>query len=234
MAEGPRKTALVVSAHPGDFVWRAGGAIALYASRDWRVKIACLSFGERGESAKLWKENGMTLERVKTLRKDEALMAASVLGAEVEFLDCGDYPLNCNIDKLEHLADIYRSVQPEFVLTHSLEDPYNFDMLLDLTCVDYPQKENRFKMVYHLYSLIHNIRLRFKASLPSADPVIGSLTSLWKNANWLEREVFDMFGVKFDGHPDLRRIFMYDGFEGYPLRKDYPLRKEQPRIRLRK
>ena len=114
------------------------------------------------------------------------------------------------------------------------EDPYNFDMLLDLTCVDYPQKENRFEMVYHLYSLIHNIRLRFKASLPSADPVIGSLTYLWKNANWLEREVFDMFGVKFDGHPDLRRIFMYDGFEGYPLRKDYPLRKEQPRIRLRK
>jgi len=114
------------------------------------------------------------------------------------------------------------------------EDPYNFVMLLDLTCVDYPQKEMRFEMVYHFYSLIHNIRLRFKACLPSENPAINSLTSLWKNANWLEREVFDMFGVKFDGHPDLRRLFMYDGFEGYPLRKDYPLRKKQPRLRLRK
>jgi 4-oxalomesaconate hydratase len=70
MAEDQNKTGLVVSAHSGDFVWRAGGAIALYASRGWRVKIACLSFGERGESAKLWKEGGMTLERVKALRRD--------------------------------------------------------------------------------------------------------------------------------------------------------------------
>jgi 4-oxalomesaconate hydratase len=69
MAEDQKKTALIVSAHSGDFVWRAGGAIALYASRGWKVKIVCLSFGERGESAKLWKEGGMTLERVKELRK---------------------------------------------------------------------------------------------------------------------------------------------------------------------
>lgn len=127
MAEGMGKTALVVSAHLGDFVWRAGGTIALYTSRGWEVKIACLSFGERGESSKLWKENGMTLERVKVLRKEEALKAATVLGAEVEFLDCGDYPINFTAEKMDRLVDIYRSVQPEFVLTHSLEDPYNFD-----------------------------------------------------------------------------------------------------------
>ena len=76
MAENQNKTALVVSAHSGDFVWRAGGAIALYASRGWKVKIICLSFGERGESARLWKESGMTLERVKASRREEALAAA--------------------------------------------------------------------------------------------------------------------------------------------------------------
>jgi 4-oxalomesaconate hydratase len=127
MTEKPRKTALVISAHTGDYVWRAGGAIALYASRGWKVKIVCLSYGERGESAKLWKEGGMTLEKVKALRRGEALEAASVLGGEIEFLDCGDYPLRLTAEHLDQLVDIYRSNQPTFVLTHSLEDPYNFD-----------------------------------------------------------------------------------------------------------
>jgi 4-oxalomesaconate hydratase len=127
MAENQNKTALVVSAHSGDFVWRAGGAIALYAGRGWNVKIVCLSFGERGESAKLWKGGGMTLERVKALRREEALEAAAVLGGEAEFLDCGDYPMNFTAAHLDQLAGIYRSLRPEFVLTHSLEDPYNFD-----------------------------------------------------------------------------------------------------------
>jgi 4-oxalomesaconate hydratase len=127
MAEVQNKTALVVSAHSGDFVWRAGGAIALYASRGWKVKIVCLSFGERGESAKLWREGGMTVTRVKALRRDEALAAAAMLGGEVEFLDCGDYPMNFTAADLNRLVDIYRSLQPEFILTHSLEDPCNFD-----------------------------------------------------------------------------------------------------------
>ena len=127
MAEGRIRTALVVSAHSGDFVWRAGGAIALYASRGWKVKIVCLSFGEKGESAKLWKEGGMTLERVKGLRREEALTAAAVLGGEAEFLDCGDYPMNFTADHMDRLVDIYRVLQPRFILTHSLEDPYNFD-----------------------------------------------------------------------------------------------------------
>jgi len=107
-------------------------------------------------------------------------------------------------------------------------------MLLDLTCVDYKGQEPRFEMVYHLFSIPQNCRLRIKTKLSEKDLVIDSLTSLWQNANWLEREVFDMFGVSFNGHPYLRRIFMYDGFEGHPLRKDYHLRKRQPRIPLRK
>jgi 4-oxalomesaconate hydratase len=121
------KTALVVSAHSADFVWRAGGAIALYASRGWNVSVVCLSFGERGESAKLWREPGMTMEKVKGARKDEALCAAEILGARVRFLDIGDYPMRISDETLYKLASIYRELRPEFVLTHSVEDPYNFD-----------------------------------------------------------------------------------------------------------
>jgi LmbE family N-acetylglucosaminyl deacetylase len=87
------KTALVVSAHSADFVWRAGGAIALYASRGYKVIIVCLSYGERGESAKLWKQEGYTLEKVKAERRAEAEQAAEILGGETVFFDLGDYPM---------------------------------------------------------------------------------------------------------------------------------------------
>jgi NADH-quinone oxidoreductase subunit C len=113
------------------------------------------------------------------------------------------------------------------------EQPYEFSVLLDLTCVDYPDNKTRFEMVYHFFSLSQNLRLRVKAGVKESDLTIDSLTVFWKNANWLEREVFDMFGIRFNNHPDLRRLFMYDGFEGHPLRKDYPLRKQQPCIKLR-
>jgi NADH-quinone oxidoreductase subunit C len=119
------------------------------------------------------------------------------------------------------------------VATFLRDGPGEFTMLLDLTCVDYGGEAPRFEMVYHLFSLSRNRRLRIKARLGESDLRIASLTSLWKNANWLEREVYDLFGVHFDGHPDLRRLFMYDGFEGHPLRKDYPLRRRQPLIRLK-
>lgn len=112
-------------------------------------------------------------------------------------------------------------------------EPWAFTMLLDATCVDYPDRPERFEMVYHFFSLARNRRIRITASLPASGPEIGSLTALWKNANWLEREIFDMFGVRFAGHPDLRRLLMYDGFEGHPLRKDYPLRKRQPLLAKR-
>jgi len=123
-----RKTGLVVSAHSADFVWRAGGAIALYASRGWDMHVVCLSFGERGESAKLWRQPGMTLEQVKAARRAEAQQAADVLGAaSVHFFDVGDYPMRVPDEALFELADLYRRIRPEFVLSHSLEDPYNFD-----------------------------------------------------------------------------------------------------------
>src|SRR5215468_10165976 len=121
------KSGLVVAAHPGDFVWRAGGAIALHASRGYRMKIVCLSFGERGESQFAWKMAGVSLAQVKAGRKDEAQRAADILGAEIEFFDLGDYPLRINDDVVYRVTDIYREVRPSFVLTHALEDPYNFD-----------------------------------------------------------------------------------------------------------
>ena len=122
-----QKTALVVTAHPGDFVWRAGGAIALHAAKGYRVKIVCLSYGERGESQFAWKKAGAEMDAVKAGRKDEAEKAASLLGAEIEFFDAGDYPLRVNDEMMDRLIDIYRELNPAFVLTHSLEDPYNVD-----------------------------------------------------------------------------------------------------------
>lgn len=121
------KTAMVVSAHSADFVWRAGGAIALYAERGWDVTVVCLSFGERGESAKLWREPGMTIEKVKSNRKDEATRAAEILGAKVIFFDVGDYPMRIPDSVLFELTALYRKIRPEYILTHSLRDPYNFD-----------------------------------------------------------------------------------------------------------
>jgi len=115
-----------------------------------------------------------------------------------------------------------------------MKEPYAYSMLLDLTCVDYMGDDLRFEMVYHLFSISSNERVRIKVRLSDKDLNIQSLTPLWKNANWLEREVYDMFGVRFEGHPYLVRLFMYDGFEGHPLRKDYPLRKRQPIIPMRK
>lgn len=119
------------------------------------------------------------------------------------------------------------------IMTFLKAGPRGFTMLLDLTCVDYPDRPERFEMVYHVFALEGCRRLRLKASLPAADPSIASLSGLWKNADWLEREVYDMFGVRFEGHPNLQRLFMYDGFEGHPLRKDYPLRRRQPRLPMR-
>ncbi len=122
-----RKNILVVSAHAADFVWRAGGAIALYASRGYRVRILCLSFGERGESQGAWKQPGMTIERVKQIRCAESTRAAEILGAEIRFFDSGDYPIQASEETIRAMVNEYREMQPEFVLTHSYRDPYNPD-----------------------------------------------------------------------------------------------------------
>jgi len=124
----PNKTALVISAHSADFVWRCGGAIALHAAKGYAVTVVCLSYGERGESAKLWKQEGMTLERVKTARRKEAENAAAALNVhDILFFDLGDYPLEFDRPAKDRLVDLIRAVQPNFMLGHSRWDPYNTD-----------------------------------------------------------------------------------------------------------
>jgi 4-oxalomesaconate hydratase len=127
MADAAPKSILVVSAHAADFVWRAGGAIALYAKRGYHVRVVCLSYGERGESAKVWLSGERDLARVKAGRRDEAERAAAILGGVPEFYDLGDYPLRVPDEAIYRLADTFRELRPESVLTHALEDPYNFD-----------------------------------------------------------------------------------------------------------
>lgn len=115
------------------------------------------------------------------------------------------------------------------------DEALRFDMLMDLTAADYltyPGRDDgpRFEVVYHLYSVPHNQRLRVKAGVDEDAPVVPSAVPLWPSANWFEREVWDMFGLRFDGHPDLRRLLLYEEFVGHPLRKDYPVNRRQPLI----
>ena len=123
----------------------------------------------------------------------------------------------------EGMLELFRFLQ---------QDPrLQFDFLMDLTAVDYlGKKEPRFEVVYHLFSLRKNQRLRVKIPVPEEDTVVDTLTPLWKGANWLEREVWDLFGIRFRGHPDLRRILLYEEFQGHPLRKDYPVNQCQPLV----
>jgi 4-oxalomesaconate hydratase len=125
MPENP--SVLVISAHAADFVWRAGGAIALSAARGAAVHVVCLSFGERGESQGLWAQEGMTLDRVKRARRDESSAAAEVLGASIEFLDLGDYPLRVDEAAQDRIVSIMRERLPDVLLTHVANDPYNRD-----------------------------------------------------------------------------------------------------------
>ena len=113
----------------------------------------------------------------------------------------------------------------------------DFNFLMDLTAVDYLfytggriQKEFRFEVVYHFLSLEHNHRIRIKVPVDEKAPEVDSLVDLWPSANWYEREVWDMYGIRFKGHPNLKRILMYEQFQGHALRKDYPVNKRQPLI----
>jgi len=119
---------------------------------------------------------------------------------------------------------------------HSLEiitllrDQFGYDMLVDLTAVDYHPRRPRFEVVYHLMNVTTHERLRVKVQLEESHLHIASITTLYPIANWLEREVWDMFGVKFEGHPSLKRLLLYEEFQGHPLRKDYSKTKRQPLI----
>jgi NADH-quinone oxidoreductase subunit C len=114
-----------------------------------------------------------------------------------------------------------------------LRDEFGFDLFLDVTAIDWPKRTPRFDVVYHFYSTRDFVRVRLKTQVTMEDPVVDSLVSLYGSAHFMERECHDMYGIRFEGNPDLRPILLYDGFEGHPLRKDYPKESEQPLVRYR-
>jgi NADH-quinone oxidoreductase subunit C len=134
---------------------------------------------------------------------------------QFEFVDYrGD--LSVKFDK-EYITEICRYLKEDSEL--------EFRLCEDVTAIDWAERKNRFMVVYHIFSLKHNLRLRLKVPLPGDESNwnIESVTSIWKTANWLERETYDMFGIIFNNHPDLRRMYMPEDFQYHPLRKDYPL-----------
>jgi NADH-quinone oxidoreductase subunit C len=114
-----------------------------------------------------------------------------------------------------------------------LKAELRFDLLLDVTAVDWPQRVPRFDVVYHLYSTTHRVRVRVKTAVTESEPVVDSLVSLFGSAGFGERECHDMYGIQFRGNADLRPILLYEGFHGHPLRKDYPKLGEQPLVPYR-
>lgn len=144
-------------------------------------------------------------EKILTKLKDK--FASSI----IEFSDFrGD--LSITIDG-KFIAEIAKYLKEDSEL--------DFNLCEDVTAIDWATSKNRFTVVYHIYSLLNNFRLRIRANIESDS--IESVTSIWASANWYERETFDMYGIKFKNHPDLRRMYMPEEFEYYPLRKEFPL-----------
>jgi NADH-quinone oxidoreductase subunit C len=152
----------------------------------------------------------MIAEELKTIPVVAALTAAqpeAVLGGKS---DRGELTLEI---APESIVDVCRF----------LKEDQNFVRVSTVTAVDWYPEEPRFAVVYHLHSPERNERLRLKCRLPGANPEIDSVTVVWRGANWYERETFDLFGIRFRNHPNLKRIMLPDGWEGHPLRKDYPV-----------
>jgi NADH-quinone oxidoreductase subunit C len=125
----------------------------------------------------------------------------------------------------KHLLDVVKILK--------LDSELHFNLLSSVTAVDWmDQRATRYEVVYHFVSLAHGFILRMKVPVSEEDPSVDSLTGIYGGANFMERECWDMVGITFKGHPDLRRILMYDEFKGHPLRKDYPVQGKQPRVRL--
>ena len=138
-------------------------------------------------------------------------------------LECGE-PGAIVSGKLDR-GELTLEISPERIIAacRFLKENQQFVRLTDVTAVDWQPQEPRFEVVYHLHSVERNARLRLKCRLPGAAPQIDSVSGVWRSANWYEREIFDLFGIAFPGHPDLRRIMLPDSWEGHPLRKDYPI-----------
>jgi NADH-quinone oxidoreductase subunit C len=129
---------------------------------------------------------------------------------------------DCAFVAKDRIADVCRVLKEDAA--------FAFDLAPYVTAVDYLGQEPRFEVVYNLYSVRKNARIRLRVKVPEADPAVPSVTPIWRGCDWFERYCFDMYGIRFPGHPDMRRLFMYDEFVGHPLRKDYPLKGRQPLV----
>jgi NADH-quinone oxidoreductase subunit C len=127
---------------------------------------------------------------------------------------------DCAFVRKDRIAEVCRLLKVEL----------SFNMAPYITAVDYLGEDPRFEVVYNLLSTTTNARVRLRVKVPESDLVVPTITGLWRGADWFERYCFDMYGIRFAGHPDLRRLLMYDEFVGHPLRKDYPLRGRQPLV----
>jgi NADH-quinone oxidoreductase subunit C len=154
-------------------------------------------------------DSDMTLEEIRR-QLDDALPGAVTSGSSL----WGEATLMIQLEQIQPVCRFLR-------------DALSFNFLVDLCGLDQYPREPRFGVVYHLCAMDRRERLRLKVFLLEADPRVDSVSTVWKAADWLEREVFDMFGIRFDGHPNLQRILTPPGWEGYPLRKDYPLKGVQ-------
>lgn len=147
----------------------------------------------------------------------------------------GDRVLETLVSRDDEIVILDRQGMRESFRFFKEEPALQFDFLSDLTAVDYwKNKQPRFEVVYQLLSLKGQRRLRVRIPVPESDPTVESLTPLWRGANFMEREVWDLFGIRFTDHPDLRRILLYEEFQGHPLRKDYPVNQWQPLVPERK
>ena len=136
--------------------------------------------------------------------------------------------------EIAHGTLAFRVAPAEFLGTaRRLKSEFGFDLLLDVTAVDWPGRDPRFDVVHHFYSTASHVRVRLKTRVAEQDPTVDSLVALYGSAHFMERECHDMFGIVFRGNPDLRPILLYEGFAGHPLRKDYPKEHEQPLVRYR-
>lgn len=152
------------------------------------------------------------LEQLKSHAEVACLIAANAAAVEGAKFDRNELSIYVERTALRAACNALRN------------DPaLQYDSLADVTCVDWTPSDPRFEVIYHLFSSVTKKRVRFKVRLSGDDAVVDSLTPLWPGANFFEREVFDLFGVRFDEHPNLQRILMPDNWEGHPLRKDYPV-----------
>ncbi|MBM4387682.1 MAG: NADH-quinone oxidoreductase subunit C [Deltaproteobacteria bacterium] len=159
---------------------------------------------------------------VKVIEKIKEKFPAAVIESHSQ---CGDDTV---VVRREFLVEIAKFLK---------DDPEcDFRMPLDVTCVDYLKMNRapRFEVVYHLRSLSLKQRIRIKVPVEESDAVVPSLYKIWRGVDWFERETYDMFGIKFSGHPNLKRILLYEEFNGHPLRKDYPQRGYQPLLNMPK